>query len=88
MFERVALPVGEVAAERVEARVVHAADAAPAAAAGEVGGFEVDGHAFAEPERDVGEAGLQAAVEGDLVRGFVDDRGDERDGGAVGRASG
>ena len=77
-FQRAVVPVCEVLAECFQPRVVHAADALPAAAAREVGRFEVHGHAFAEPERDIGEAGLHAAVEGDLVRRFVNDRGDER----------
>ena len=82
-FERTVVPVRNVFAKRFEPRVVHAADAAPAAGAGEVGRLEVHGHAFAEPQGDIGVTLLQAAVEGDLVGRFVDDRCDERNSGGL-----
>ena len=42
--------------------------------------FEVNGHPFAKPQRDISEAGLHAAIERDLMRGLMYDRGHERHG--------
>ena len=62
-------------AEPVEAAAVHGANGAPALGALQVGRLEIHCDPLADPQRNVGKPGLQPAVEGDLVRGFVDHGG-------------
>ena len=61
--------------ELVQPYAIHHADPCPPAFAAKVGRFAIHGDALAEPFRAIAQSLMQAAIEGDLVGRFVNDRG-------------
>ena len=75
--ERIGGPPDEVVLKLSQPRGVRGTDCLPTFTASQVGRLKEHGQTFADPERVVRESLLQATVVGQLMRRFVNDRGDQ-----------
>ena len=84
-LQRVGGAGGKAPVELLQPRLIQAADALPTFRAVQIGRLEIHGDPLAEPAGTIAQPRVQPAVEGDLVRGLVDDRRDGAQGLGLGQ---